>query len=93
MFWRLACVSPCEGNIVMRLTCSGDTASEEEAESGVAGEDMVIVGFVLLFVVLKHIAQSMSLMTVGAPPSLVTCLSLSRLLGRRDRHMARLCWT
>ena len=53
MFWRLACVSPCEGNIVMRLTCSGDTASEEEAESGVAGEDMVIVGFLLLFVVLE----------------------------------------
>ena len=53
MFWRLARVSPCEGNIVMRLTCSGDTASEEEAESGVAGEDMVIVGLLFLFVVLK----------------------------------------
>ena len=53
MFWRLARVSPCEGNIVMRLTCSGDTASEEEAESGVAGKDMMIVGFLFLFVVLE----------------------------------------
>ena len=53
MFWRLARVSPCETHLVMQLTCSGDTTSEEEAESGVAGEDMVIVGFLFLFVVLK----------------------------------------
>ena len=53
MFWRLARVSPCKGKPVMRLTCSGDTASEEEAEGGVAGENMVIVGFLFLLVVLE----------------------------------------